>query len=357
MSTRHISGLALIDGTRLRLVNHDDTLPAITVNGKTLSYRDLHLGSIRITANKAFALDESDGQYYEIIHSNSDIEIKFDADAGQPAKVQTGQIIPAGDSLFKQQSPAPFAYIDTTGRLASANLWTSVWDANVMGYNDVDKGNSTYNHGLVPAGSDTHGNLFLRKDGQWGMPSAFTGSVADTLLSLQDTPSTYMNHLDDYLRVSFDDGGSIKFDSIDTSKVPEDSTNLYYTDGRVDTRMVSQLSNKSIQDISISGKLICNEVLADSDRKLKRNIEDLDYEWCLACVEDMQPKAYQFINQNEQRFGLIAQDLKDIIPTLVNQCQPTMSINYIELIPVLIGSIKQLKEELDMLRNQKNIVM
>ena len=222
-----------------------------------------------------------------------------------------------------------------------------------MGYNDVDKANNTYNHGLVPAGSDTHGNLFLRKDGQWGMPSAFTGSVADTLLSLQDTPSTYMNHLDDYLRVSFEDGGSIKFDSIDTSKVPEDSTNLYYTDGRVDTRMVSQLSNKSIQDISISGKLICNEVLADSDRKLKRNIEDLDYEWCLACVEDMQPKAYQFLNQNEQRFGLIAQDLKDIIPTLVNQCQPTMSINYIELIPVLIGSIKQLKEELDMLRNCK----
>ena len=348
--SRNVSGLVLFDGTRLRLANHDDTLPPITVNGKMLSYRDLDLGSIRITGNKAFALDDTDGEYYEIIHANSDIEIRFDADAGQPAKVQTGQIIPAGDSLFKQQSPAPFAYIDTTGRLASANLWTAVWEANIMGYNDVDKASNTYSHGLVPAGSDAHGNLFLRKDGQWGMPSAFTGSVAETLLSLQDTPSTYMDHLDDYLRVSFDNGGSIKFDSIDTSKVPEDSTNLYYTDGRVDTRMASQLNNKSIQDISISGKLTCNEVLADSDRRLKRDIEDLDGDWCMACVDEMQPKAYKFVNKPEQRFGLIAQDLETIIPQLVNHTQPTMSINYIELIPVLIGSIKLLKQEVDWLR-------
>ena len=84
---RNLSGLVLFDGTRLRLANYNDALPAIMVNGKMLSYRDLDLGSIRITDNKASALDDTDGEYYEIIHANSDIEIKFDADAGQPAKV------------------------------------------------------------------------------------------------------------------------------------------------------------------------------------------------------------------------------------------------------------------------------
>ena len=220
-----------------------------------------------------------------------------------------------------------------------------------MGYNDLDKAGNTYNHGLVPAGNPVHESKFLRQDGVWALPnSAFTGSVAETFLSLQDTPTTYMSHLDDYLRVSFDDGGTIKFDSINTSKVPEDSTNLYYTDGRVDTRMASQLSNKAIQDISITGRLTCNEVLADSDRKLKRDIEDLDGDWCMECVQEMQPKAYKFVDKPEQRFGLIAQDLETIIPQLVNTTQPTMSINYIELIPVLIGSIKQLKQELEWMR-------
>ena len=44
-SSRNLSGLVLFDGTRLRLANHNDALPAIMVNGKMLSYRDLDLGS------------------------------------------------------------------------------------------------------------------------------------------------------------------------------------------------------------------------------------------------------------------------------------------------------------------------
>ena len=94
----------------------------------------------------------------------------------------------------------------------------------------------TYARGLVPAGSATHGGLFLRRDGQWGQPSVYTGSVSDNFLSLQDTPIDYTGQADKYLRVSYAEGGSVVFDSINTTKVPE-STNLSYTDTRVDTRM------------------------------------------------------------------------------------------------------------------------
>jgi hypothetical protein len=93
------------------------------------------------------------------------IDVKFEEEI-QAGKVQSGQIIPAGDQLFKQQSPAPFAYIDTTGRLGSANLWNQLYVANVMGYVDIHKGVNTYNHGLVPQGSAEHGGLFLRRDSQ-----------------------------------------------------------------------------------------------------------------------------------------------------------------------------------------------
>ena len=50
----------------------------------------------------------------------------------------------------------------------------------------------------------------------------------------------------------------------------------------------------------------------------------------------------------QRHFGLIAQELKDIYPTLVQEGQDGyLSINYIELVPILIRSIQTLKQELD----------
>ena len=344
-----LSGLKLIGGTRLSLNNSNPREHAITVNGAQLSYNDIALGALQITDNKVYSLDEEDGQYYQILNTNSEIEIKFE-DEVQTGKVASGQIIPAGASLFKQQSPAPFVFIDTTGRLGSANLWKSLWVANVMGYADVDKGSNTYKHGLVPEGSDVHDGLFLRKDGQWGQPSVWTGSVSENFLSLQDTPTTYTDNIDKYLRVSYAEGGSVVFDDLNTSKVPE-STNLYYTDERANTRIDGKLQDNSITNISVSGTITCNEILAQSDRVLKENIVDLDSEQCMRWVELMKPKAYNFKKQKQQRrYGLIAQELEEVVPELVNSNQPTKSVNYLELLPILIGSIQQLNEEVQCLK-------
>ena len=192
---KHTHGLQLLSATRVSITNHNSDEHSISVNGRQLSHEDMDLGALKLTSNKAYTLDESDGNHYEILHTNSDFTIQFEEEdeEGAPTggKVQTGQIIPSGDNLFKQQSPAPFAYIDTTGRLGSANLWHNLFVANIMGYVDVDKATNTYRHGLRPQGSADHGGLFLRKDGQWGSPSLYTDSVSETFLSLNDTPTTY----------------------------------------------------------------------------------------------------------------------------------------------------------------------
>ncbi|MDR0698105.1 MAG: tail fiber domain-containing protein [Tannerella sp.] len=52
----------------------------------------------------------------------------------------------------------------------------------------------------------------------------------------------------------------------------------------------------------------------------------------------------------KKHFGLIAQDLQDIYPDLVYENDNGyLSVNYTELIPLLIQSIKELKEEVDIL--------
>ena len=348
MTDKNLSGLVLVDATRLSLTNANPNLNAITVNGKKLSYADIDLGPFQITSTQVQAKDPTDNKYYEVLHKNSQLVVQ--EDQAQVGKLKEGQIIPAGNNLLKQQSPAPIAYIDTTGRLGSANLWSALFVANIMGYVDVDKGNSTYNHGLVPAGSATHGGLFLRKDGQWGQPSVHTGSVSENFLSLQDTPTTYTGQLDKYLRVSYNEGGSVVFDSLNTSKVPE-STNLYYTDTRVNSRITSKLNDSSISNIIVSGTVTCNEILAQSDARLKREIKDLDAEQCLSDLLELQPKTYKFLGNDKTRYGLIAQDLETILPELVNTTHETKAVNYVELVPFLIGAIQQLKQEIEWLKH------
>ena len=72
--TKVISGLRLIGGTRLSLNNSNPREHAITVNGAQLSYNDIALGALQITDNKVYSLDEEDGQYYQILNTNSEIE-------------------------------------------------------------------------------------------------------------------------------------------------------------------------------------------------------------------------------------------------------------------------------------------
>jgi hypothetical protein len=356
---KHINGLQLLSATRVSVTNHNPNEHSISVNGQQLSYSDIDLGALKLTDSKAYALDESDGKHYEILHTNSNFTPQFEEeeeeedDAPTGGKVLVGQIIPSGDNLFKQQSPAPFAYIDTTGRLGSANLWHNLFVANIMGYVDVDKATNTYRHGLCPQGSADHGGLFLRKDGQWGSPSLYTGSVSETFLSLNDTPTTYTENINKYLRVSYAEGGSIIFDQISTEKVPE-TTNLYYTEARVNDRIASKLQDKTLNNISVSGTITCNEILAESDRKLKKNIKDLKPEVCLEIINDIRPRCYTFQNDptNKKRYGVIAQELKKVVPHLVNYSEAGLaSVNYLEMIPILISSIQQLKQEISCLKN------
>ena len=357
MSTnkRH-SGLALLDATRLALSNHSPTEPSISVNGRALSYRDVDLGALKLTDGKAFTLDESDGNHYELLHTNSNFTISLEEedDEGTPtgSKVSQGQIIPSGDNLFKQASPAPFAYIDTTGRLGSANLWHNLFVANVMGYVDVDKDTSTYRHGLCPEGSADHGGLFLRKDGQWGSPSLYTGSVSETFLSLNDTPTTYTSMQDRYVRVSYAEGGSLVFDAIDTDKVPE-ATRMYYTEPRVDDRIQTKLQDKSLANISVTGTITCNEVVSESDRRLKTRIADVNPELALEVVDQIRPRRYVFKREpTRERYGVVAQELQAVAPQFVHTCDDgTLGVNYVELVPLLIASVQRLKGEVERLRS------
>jgi hypothetical protein len=96
-----------------------------------------------------------------------------------------------------------------------------------------------------------------------------------------------------------------------------------------------------------NGNLIVQGTFTNSsDRRLKENIKNIsenDKDKVLQLV----PKTYNMINEKQKRYGLIAQEVEELYPELVSEDDKGMkSLNYIELIPLLLEQIKELKKSI-----------
>ena len=100
-------------------------------------------------------------------------------------------------------------------------------------------------------------------------------------------------------------------------------------------------------------------VVHASDRRLKKDIEDLQYS--LKDLLLLQPKQYNWKNRTlttYKSFGLIAQEVQEIIPELVLESDnedKTLSVNYTELIPILLNAIQEQQEEIDELKGELEV--
>jgi len=102
-----------------------------------------------------------------------------------------------------------------------------------------------------------------------------------------------------------------------------------------------------------------NNVIITSDKRMKNNIASLQYG--LGEVLSLKPVVYTWKNDNsgEIKLGLIAQEVNDIIPEVVNvgdDENAILGIAYSELIPVLIKAIQEQQEEIDELRSLIELV-
>ncbi len=107
--------------------------------------------------------------------------------------------------------------------------------------------------------------------------------------------------------------------------------------------------------LEVNGNIKATNVAYSSDRRLKTQIEDLDYG--LKDLLALKPVKYNWKDpqqSSQKQIGLIAQDARTVIPELVSgdESKETLSINYTELIPVLINAIKEQQKQIDVLKQQ-----
>jgi len=124
------------------------------------------------------------------------------------------------------------------------------------------------------------------------------------------------------------------------------------------TNIVGQLNSKTISNshIDLSGNSLLNvgniyfsdgtsqsTASTSSDYRIKINVENLDNTFI---VDKLRPVIYNKNNSNKKEIGLIAHEVQEIYPYLVNgekDGENIQSLNYIGLIPVLIKEIQELK--------------
>jgi len=97
-----------------------------------------------------------------------------------------------------------------------------------------------------------------------------------------------------------------------------------------------------------------NGTIQTSDARLKTNIRPLDYGW--RQLSAMQPVQYNWKDKpgGAPKVGLIAQKVRALVPEVVSgdESRGHLGMNYPELIPVLVQTLKQQQRQLDDLKQQ-----
>jgi hypothetical protein len=106
----------------------------------------------------------------------------------------------------------------------------------------------------------------------------------------------------------------------------------------------------TVTGVNASGVITATDFNATSDISLKKNIQFIDDP--LGKVMQLNGVSFDWKETNKPSIGVIAQELEKVLPELVSQGD-IKSINYNGIIGVLIEAIKELKAEVEELKNAK----
>ena len=107
-------------------------------------------------------------------------------------------------------------------------------------------------------------------------------------------------------------------------------------------------------DVTVGGTVQATNVIAISDGTLKTNITDLNDP--LATINKLHGVQYDWKdpNNDDHEIGLIAQDVEEVVPEVVRRLGNSdfKGIEYQKLTALLIEAVKELSNEIDLLKSK-----
>jgi hypothetical protein len=224
----------------------------------------------------------------------------------------------------------------------NANLVVAINELNTKATSNVTitRGNIS---GVVLTNSTYNANTIDIAYGGTGQTTRVT--AINALLPAQTGNTNY------FLRT---DGANVKWSSADITITNDTSTNATYylslttaSSGSINSANVS--TSKLFFNPS-TGLLTSTDYNSASDRNLKTNITNLTE--TIGVLQQLQGVSFNWKDSGVKSFGLIAQDVEQIIPEIVNEHDGIKGINYINIIAFLIEAVKDLQSQIDQLKQQ-----
>ena len=272
---------------------------------------------IGTTASSTYALDV-DGSTY--ISGNLTVNGYTSITSDSGFTIETGNLIVSDGTGYISKSLTVGTTFNVAGDVSMNSDLTVGGNLTVTGSADI---NITYDSGLTI----TSGDLSI-DDGKIYIG---TGSSQVSLYS-EEFSSTY------YVSTTHFYGKNIL-----ASSLIVDDGDISVLEGSI---TVSELSGAG-GDITADGTISASSFSASSDMNLKDNI--MPIENSLMTIEQLQGKTFTWKKDDKKtkHYGVIAQELESVLPELVTTNNNTnqKSVNYMEIIGLLIESVKELSEK------------
>lgn len=110
------------------------------------------------------------------------------------------------------------------------------------------------------------------------------------------------------------------------------------------------VSSTKLTFVPSAGVLSATEFNTTSDIKLKENITSLMNS--LDVIGKLNPVQFNWKENGNLSFGLIAQELEQTLPTLIREINGTKTVSYLQLIAFLIGAVKEQQLMIDDIKNR-----
>lgn len=247
---------------------------------------------------------------------------------------------------------------DGSGQLSFANTSTSVTGSlRPTKLDSITTIDSTASYALQldgavyqPAFADS---LIVSLNGVIQEPgSSFTVSGSNIVFDEQLQSDDIIDFIVDYSSGSFSMSQSIDVTSLSTQSFnstgisDNSSTSTFFLASNNNIGINTSTPNYQLEvigDIRASGS-----VLQSSDLRLKNDISTLDG----SKVYNM--RGVQFTKNDKKGSGVIAQELQEVAPELVENDGEYLSVSYGNIVGYLIEAIKDLNAEVQLLKNQLN---
>jgi hypothetical protein len=212
---------------------------------------------------------------------------------------------------------------------------------------------TTY-HGAI-AHSHADGKMYFAHGGAW-VELGLASDIPD-LTALQNqvdnittkTAGTGITDTSDTFDIDSDQRGNITQMGHDTSNyISVDGDGIdFYANGTEEMHLANDGT------LHVDGDVVAFSTTTASDRRLKEDIENIDN--ALDKIGRINGVTYKWKGKDSTSAGVIAQEVREVLPEAVSEVYSFdrgehLSVNYNAVIGLLIESVKELKEEINQLK-------